>query len=153
MVGCGCLEADGLLSSISHLLQPLQAQCHLPPTHAGAPAGANSLVPSNATIVAPSTAPNALVTRSSRQREECESSAAGQKKKKARIDTPSRGRRMGLASRGMMVVASERPVRRLPALATCTCPLNWTVMEDSSIEEFKVPSQLREFISLSKDKQ
>ncbi|OWM84472.1 hypothetical protein CDL15_Pgr000912 [Punica granatum] len=44
---------------------------------------------SNTPVVAPPTASSAPVTRSLRQREECESSTTGQKKKKTRIEARS----------------------------------------------------------------
>ncbi|OWM65539.1 hypothetical protein CDL15_Pgr023809 [Punica granatum] len=64
----------------------------------------------------------------SRQREECESSVVGQKKKKARTEvvspvqvdvsknsnTLSRGQRTGIASRGAMVVAADRQCGEVP---------------------------------------
>ncbi|OWM63466.1 hypothetical protein CDL15_Pgr001015 [Punica granatum] len=58
------------------------------------------------------------------------------------------------ASRGAMVVVEERQCEEVP----CPCNLympssDWTVMKDTSIEEFGVPSQLLEFIYLPKDKQ
>ncbi|PKI74774.1 hypothetical protein CRG98_004792 [Punica granatum] len=76
---------------------------------------ANASIPSNAPIAAPS----APFMKPSRQREECESSVVGQKKKKARTEvvspvqvdvsknsnTLSRGQRTGIASRDLSCLA------------------------------------------------
>ncbi|PKI67848.1 hypothetical protein CRG98_011747 [Punica granatum] len=143
--------------------------CYSPLDHLGASTRANAPVPSNAPIVALSTAPSTHVPRPSRQHENCESSTAGQKKKKnARIeatypvqvdvskdlDPSSQGRKTGSTSRGAVVVAAEWQHEEVPHLRSLYMPPpDWTVMEDSSIEDLRVPSLLLEFIYLPKDKQ
>ncbi|PKI72866.1 hypothetical protein CRG98_006734 [Punica granatum] len=64
----------------------VEVRCHLPLTHAGASVGANTLMPSNALAATPLATSSALVTRSSRPCQECESSATGKKKKKTRTE-------------------------------------------------------------------